>query len=352
MNDIVTSAMKIRFMILRVSLLHVMNSTRLKIVSATYSIDSSQLEKPLHYAWLVPFAFECYRWRHMVARIEHIENVIDTFARAVEANASTESRIGNLIELKAHWVDEVMVTADLHGDRMNFNKIRQVADLENHPRRHLILQEVCHGGPTYPTSGGCMSHMMLEDVARLKVDYPQQVHFLMSNHEMAELTDYPIVKDNKMLNLLFRFGMQEMYGAATDNIREAFVPFLRTLPLAVRVDHGIWISHTIPEQVDRRGFDVRLLDEEVTLEQLQDGTPIFEFVWGRDFRQENANAFADTVQAEVIINGHEPCSEGFATPNSRQIILDSHGELGSYINLPVGETLTQQDIVNRVKRLR
>ena len=51
-----------------------------------------------------------------------------------------------------------MVTGDLHGHRRNFNLIRRIAASDNIPERHLVLQEVCHGGPTYPQNGGCMSH--------------------------------------------------------------------------------------------------------------------------------------------------------------------------------------------------
>jgi hypothetical protein len=288
----------------------------------------------------------------MVATIEYIEQIIETFQKAHQANANTEARLGNVVELKSSLADEVMVTADLHGHRQNFNAIRKIADLANHPQRHLVIQEVCHGGPKYSISGGCMSHMMLEDVAKLKVDFPQQVHFLMSNHEWAELTDYPILKNQQILNLLFRFGMQEMYGPATDKVREAYLPFLRTLPLAIRVEQGIWISHTLPENVDRDGFDQTLLDVELSEADIAENGPLFQYVWGRDFRQANADAFAATVDAEVLIHGHEPAEEGYDVPNSRQVILDSHADNGTYVMLPVGERLSQDDVVKRIKKLQ
>ena len=288
----------------------------------------------------------------MVATIEYIEEIIETFAKAHQANAITESRLGNVIELNASLGDEVMVTADLHGHRPNFNAIRQIADLANHPRRHLILQEVCHGGPKYPSNGGCMSHMMLEDVAKLKVEFPQQVHFLMSNHEWSELMDFPILKNQQILNLLFRFGMQEMYGPATDKVRSSYLPFLRTLPLAVRVDKGIWISHTLPENVDREKFDSKILDKEINDSDLEENGPLFQFIWGRDFRQANADAFASSIEADVLIHGHEPTDAGFDVPNSKQIILDSHGDNGSYLLLPIGKQLNQQEIIKRIKKLR
>ena len=161
--------------------------------------------------------------------------------------------------LTAETADDVMITADLHGHRKNFNSIKKIADLERNPRRHLILQEVCHGGPTYPTNGGCMSHSMLEDVAKLKAQFPERVHFLLSNHELAELTDYPIIKSKKMLNLMFRLGLQEMYGPAAEKVREAYTAFIRSCPLAVRLPGGVFICHSLPEKCDSQGFDRDIL---------------------------------------------------------------------------------------------
>ncbi len=288
----------------------------------------------------------------MVATIEYIEKIIETYRKATVANAHTEFREGNIIELKARTAAEVMVTADLHGDRKNFNAIRHLADLGKHQGRHLIVQEVCHGGPTLPTSGGCMSHTLLEDVARMKSEFPDRVHLLMSNHEMAEFMDYPIVKNQKMLNLLFRMGLQEQYGPALQKVREAYRPFIRTLPLGVRIEGGVWVSHTLPENVDRAGMDVTLFDRELSEEDFVENSPVFNFVWGRDFRQENADAFADKVGANILLHGHEPCPDGYDVLNTRQIILDSMGEKGSYVMLKVGEKYTQDEIVKRIKRLR
>ena len=97
-----------------------------------------------------------------------------------------------------------------------------------------------------------MSHAMLEDVAGLKAKYPQRVHFILGNHELAELTDYPIQKNKQMLNLLFRLGLQQMYGPAADKVRDAFREFLRSCPLALRLPCGVFITHTLPENVDTR----------------------------------------------------------------------------------------------------
>ncbi len=287
----------------------------------------------------------------MVASIAYIESVIEAFAAATAANRSTPGRTGNVVELTTELADEVMITADLHGNRRNFNQIRKIAALDEHPRRHLVLQEVCHGGPTYPTNDGCMSHTLLEDVARMKARYPDRVHFLLSNHELAELTDYPIVKSNKMLNLLFRLGMQEAYGPASEKVREALLPFLRSCPLAIRLPNGVFICHTLPEGVDRRGFDTSILERPLEPLDLKEHGNVFKFLWGRDYRAENAAAFAKLVDATVLIHGHEPCGHGHSAPNDIQIILDCCGPVASYLLLPVGQPLTHAEVVQQIRQL-
>ena len=287
----------------------------------------------------------------MVATFQYIESVIETFQRATAANEQTPSRDGNVIVLGSDEADEVMITADLHGHRRNFNSIRKLADLEKHPRRHLILQEVCLGGPAYPENGGCMSHAMLEDVARLKVAFPERVHFLMSNHELAELTDYPIVKSKKMLNLMFRLGLQQMYGPAAEKVRAAYVAFIRSCPLAVRLPGALFVCHSLPERADSRAFDRGVFERPLEQTDLLEMGAVFDLVWGRDYRPENARAFARQVGAKVLINGHEPCPEGFSAPNDVQVILDCCGEKACYLLLPTDGELTHAEVVQRIERL-
>ena len=287
----------------------------------------------------------------MVAHLKYIEETIATFYAAAKANEQTDCRVGNCIMLDSDNADDVMVTADLHGHRRNFNLIQKTAELPQKPRRHLVLQEVCHGGPTYPSNGGCMSHTLLEDVARLKVKYPHRVHFLLSNHEWAELTDYPILKAKKMLNLMFRLGLQEVYGAATEKVREAYMAFIRTCPLAVRLPGGIFICHSAPESVDRGRFDSTIFDRPLDADDFQEHGDLFRMLWGRDYRPENAREYARLVKAQVLIHGHDPCPEGHRVPNDTQIILDCCSDRASYVILPM-EPLTQQQVVERIQSLK
>jgi hypothetical protein len=287
----------------------------------------------------------------MAASAEFTANTIALFRQAAAANLATANRVGNVIEIGHGSADDVMLTGDLHGHRRNLNLIRRIAALDLHPRRHLVLQEVCHGGPTYPKSGACMSHAMVEDIARLKVEYPDRVHFLLGNHELAELTDYPIQKNRQMLNLLFRMGMEHMYGDESERVRESLLEFLRTSPLAVRIAQGVFVCHSIPEGVDERPFDRTIFDRPIDPLEFYERADIFQMLWGRDHRSENAKAFAELMGASVLINGHEPCAEGFAAPNPHQVILDCCSDAACYVVLSTGRPWTQAEVVERIERL-
>lgn len=278
--------------------------------------------------------------------------VLDQCRVAAAANRACKGRRGNVVHLAPDNAFDVMIVADLHGNRLNYSKLLTIADLANQPRRHLIMQEVCHGGPSYPgESGGCMSHLLLEDCIRLKTEFPERFHFILSNHELAELSDFPICKSRQMLNLLFRSGINEMYGPAGEIVRAAYLDFLASCPLAVRLPAGVFISHSCPDRCDSEPFDTSVFERPLSNGDFEAGTPAFRLVWGRDFRSANADAFARQVGAEVLIHGHEPCESGFSAPNKRQVILDGCCSEATYLILPVGPKLSQADIISRIKPL-
>jgi hypothetical protein len=270
--------------------------------------------------------------------------------QAAELNRALPVRRGCVVELNPEIADDILITADIHGHRLNFRRVVELADLAKQTRRHLLLQEVCHGGPQYP-GGGCMSHLLLEDVAKLIVEFPHRVHFILSNHELSELTDNPIMKSRRVLNLNFRCGIQEMYGDAAESVRAAYRTLIASLPLAVRLSQGIFISHSLPEKIDSEGFDADVFNRALTEADLLAGGGAYRVVWGRDFRQANAEAFAQAVGAEVLIHGHEPCANGARSPNSRQVIIDSCGQRGTFVLLPIGQQLTAAEVLANVRRL-
>jgi hypothetical protein len=103
--------------------------------------------------------------------------------------------------------------------------------------------------------------------------------------------------------------------------------------------------------VAEEGFDASVFDRALTDADLAPGGAAFRLAWGRDFRPENGLAFANLVDASVLIHGHEPCPEGFRIPNDHQIILDCCGMRGTYVLLPLDGNASHAKVASLVKYL-
>lgn len=273
--------------------------------------------------------------------------------RAILAFRATPGRQGRLVHLSAsgNLGGDVFVTGDLHGNLDNFRRLYQLANLAAHPTRHLVFQEVIHSAFTYP-DGTDKSHLLLDLLAALKTQYPDRVHFLLGNHELAQLTQVPVGKRDTDLNFQFEQGVKSAYGSRAAEIYAAYLQLLANVPVALRTDNRIYLSHSLPDgrRLDR--FQPEDLEHEPSLPaDLLVGGSIHSLVWGRDIRVENATAFLSRVDADLLITGHMPCDEGFEVPNDRQIILDSQKLPAGYLLFPLGQPLTHGDLVARIRTL-
>lgn len=286
----------------------------------------------------------------MAASIEFLNELVDRFARATELNRKTKKRRGSTVHLSPEEADAVVVIGDLHGNRNNFNKVIRAVGLDKYPRRHLVLQEVAHGGPVYP-NGGCMSHALLEDVAALKVKYPDRFHFLLCNHELSEFTSEPILKAGISQNMLFALGMEHAYGPAGDRIHSCYRDFVLSCPLAIRLSNGAFISHSIPSRKFLPKFEFDVLDREIERSDIQIGGAAHSLVWGRDREPDHVEAFCKAAEAEFVINGHWPAPAGFDRTEGVQIVLDASGPECYCCIVPTRST-SVDEIVAKMRSLK
>ena len=267
---------------------------------------------------------------------------------AADANRSTPGRRGQIVEVAEGG--DMLVTGDLHGNRPNWNWILRRAKLDENPERHLLIQEVVHGGPAYP-NGGCMSHTMLEDVARMKTRFPERFHFILGNHELSELTGYPIMKRGSMLNFLFRLGVESAYESRAEDVMKAYHTFIQSLPYAVKLPNGVMIVHTVPSAKVMPRFNFQVYHRAAKPHELQKDGAVFELTWGRDYDEANIDRFVRTMGAKVLIGGHEPCQDGFATPNRRQVILDCCKKPATCVMLDLAaDDISQEQIVEKIEK--
>jgi hypothetical protein len=277
--------------------------------------------------------------------------LLRTFQQATALFRATSGRRGRLVQL-GEAVD-VFATGDLHGNLENFRRILGAADLDHHPGRHLVLQELIHGPLHYP-NGADKSHQLLDLLAALKCQYPERVHMLLGNHELAQWRGQTISKSGSELDLtsLYRQGVETAYRTHAAAIYEAHLNLFASLPVALRTPNRVFMSHSLPQFGRADTFQPSMLEEEnVADTEWRLGGSLHSLIWGRDTSEETVKQFLGKVDADLLITGHIAAPEGYAVPNSRQLILDSAGPVGSYCVFPAQGTIDLAGIRSSVQWL-
>jgi hypothetical protein len=278
------------------------------------------------------------------------DKILATVRRATELFRATPGRAGAIVTLPAETTTDVMVVGDLHGNLTAFKRALDVASLARNPVRHLVLQELIHGPWMYPNDAGDRSHQLVDVVCALKCQHPAQVHLILGNHELSELTKRSIGKNGVGLNALFKMGIDTAYGLRGDAIYGAYMELFAALPLAVRTPNRVFLCHTIPNNIELDSLDLAVfaLDSWPPEAMKRHGT-VYAMTWGRDTDPETIDRFASMMDADWFITGHQPCDTGFRQANHRQIIIDGTDPCPSYCLFPATGTVTVESLVERVR---
>lgn len=273
------------------------------------------------------------------------EKLAKVFDRAVAANWLDRHRTGRMVELPAEG--DFMVTGDIHGSMRNFAALVRTAALDENPRRHLLLQEVTH----QLEMGEDRSYLVLEKTAALKAKYPHRVHVLLGNHELAEIQGREIFKGGLCLNLLFENAIEKAYGGRAAAVREKYLEFMKTMPLAVSTAAGVFASHSTPDRQEAERYSLDFFRQTPGPDDFRKGGRVEKLVWGRDYDQATADLLAGRLGCEIFLVGHAPCSRGYEVPNTRHIILDSKDKYAAYLIFDLAGRPAHRDLVERVRHV-
>ena len=274
--------------------------------------------------------------------------LLTTLQRAAQAFRDTPGRTGRVLRLPEGA--EVLVVGDIHGNVENFRAVYQLADFARQPHRHLVMQEIIHGPFAYPDEGGDKSHQMVDLLAALKLLYPERVHFLLGNHELAQWRKQRVAKGNVDQNDWFNLGVRTAYGEASVEILAGYDEVFASAELAIRAANRVFLSHTAPPKASTFSL-AKLEADELADAEFRSGGAAHGIVWGRDVSQANVDDFMRQVDADLLISGHIPTHDGYIVPNNRQIILDSVGTPAGYCLFPTDVSLTQEQLIGKVGML-
>ncbi len=281
--------------------------------------------------------------------VPSLEHVLETFEAAREELELNSARNGQVVTLPSEG--SVTLSGDLHDNRTNWRKLKYVADLDKDPTRHLVLHELIHGDH-FDDEGREDSWRMLYDAAELLLDHPEQVHFVLANHDLAQIHGEGISKGGLSVCEAFTKAVKRDFGPTYMKVEAAITEFLLGLPLGLRMPGaGVFFSHSVPGADELEAFDYDVFGREpLTGEDYRRRVgPVYQLIWGRGASAEQAGDFADAVGADIVITGHQPQPSGYKRNGDRHLILASDHSRGVCLELPLDRKLKMDDIERRIK---
>ncbi|MFA5863112.1 MAG: metallophosphoesterase [Phycisphaerae bacterium] len=279
--------------------------------------------------------------------------IIDILGKAAVLNRLDSFRTGHLLTLPTYG--QVIMTGDFHGWVENFHKLQWFADLGRCQDRYVILHELIHsnGSPCPDASrvkAQDASCLLLVKAAQWKIDYPDQVHFLLGNHDLAQITNREITKGGAASIANFNQWVVIRFGEkAGGEIIEAIREFLLTLSLAAKCPNRIWMSHSLPTPGAMDNFDFSIFDRQWQLGDMTPRGSVYETVWGRSHSSEQLEELADLLNVDFFIVGHQNQDQGYQTQGDRLIILASDHSRGCLLPIDLSRRYSFNELLARIR---
>jgi len=271
--------------------------------------------------------------------------VCDLFTDAAARNEAFELRRGAVIDLPDQG--HMLVTGDLHDHRVNFQKAVRYANLAKMPGNHLLLQELIHGERLI--NGMDLSYRTAAEVAALQLTYPGRVHVLLSNHELAQINGEDIAKHGISSIDAFHAGLEYVFDEAADDVHDAYAEWIRSLPLAVRCENGVFCAHSLPSPRKRSDFDPMVLTRELTdVDLMGPNGSAHLMVWGRNLAQGWADDLATLWNTGQFVLGHQHAEMGYELCGDTMLILASDHEHGVCLPINLATPYTRTELVDAI----
>ncbi|MBN2841806.1 MAG: metallophosphoesterase [Sedimentisphaerales bacterium] len=280
--------------------------------------------------------------------MSNANEIIATLEKATELNFSNPFRQGNIIRLPA--TGKVVATGDLHGNDKNFDKIVKYADLASDKSNHIILHELIHD-PNYPNPYECHSYCLIYRAAQLLIQYPGQIHYILGNHAMAQITAEEVIKAGKPMVKSLNKGFEAAFGADAKSVYAAFELFFLSLALVVKTANGVWISHSLPDAGHFAHFNYDVFITPLTIDILKNNQSVRSLLWDRRHDNQLINEMAKAVKVDSFIVGHQPQAEGSSNPFEKLIILASDHNKGCILPFDLSKKYTTDELYQNIIKI-
>jgi Icc-related predicted phosphoesterase len=253
--------------------------------------------------------------------------------------------MGKLIELPKKG--KAMIITDLHGNLKDFNRFMRIWDNFRNKDNHLIITgDFIH-------AMGRENDESIEILESIKYHFETvpNFHVLLGNHEWSAISHIAVYKAGINLSLTFDELLKEKFGEIWSKKLELYNDFFKNLPLAVKTENKVFISHAgPPKNLNNLEDIINITNEDYLHNKL-----LFELLWNRydDYTEKDIDSFLEKVGCNVIIVGHTPVN-GVSLIGKRQIVVSSSYSTGkkAYVELDLEKEIKKgKDVLKMVKYL-
>jgi hypothetical protein len=265
---------------------------------------------------------------------------------AARLNREDPNRRGSLLTFGS--AGQLVMTGDLHGHLRNFEKLQRFCALERSPGRVVVLHELIHMEPD-ALGAPDTSIDALVRAAAWKCEFPDNVFFLQSNHELSQLCGHEISKGGRYVLADFERGVELRFGSHAPDVLAAVREYIASLPLAARLANGVFLSHSLPDGFYVSHFDVSVLEREPTPADLAPGGAAYALVWGRFQTPEVVELFARRLGVEWFIVGHMPQEMGYARVGRMFILASDHAH-GVFLPIDLSHKYSGEELEAGIRK--
>lgn len=239
----------------------------------------------------------------------------------------------------------LIATGDLHDNPLHFARLIELAGMGGHEAQaHVTLHEIIHPDQLFGQVD--FSYRALTRVAQLKADFPEHVHVLLANHELAQIVGAGIIKNGVRVVEAFTEGIEHTFDEDADEVIRAIEVFVRSMPLALRVHTprgDILCAHSLPGAAAMGRFDPSVLERDLRDEDYEPRRGSAHLmVWGRDYDAEQLEDLVERWGVVMFILGHQHVPTGIELIPPNAVVLNSDHERGVYLEIDLSDPPTPE----------
>ena len=251
---------------------------------------------------------------------------------------------GKLIELPKHG--KAIVVTDLHGNLNDY-------------KRYMGIWEKCRDDNTHFILTGDFIHAMgrkedrsIEILESVKQNWEkfEDFHPLLGNHEWSTISRVSVFKGGINQSLTFDELLKERFGENWKMKLEEYQDFFKKLPIAVKTDNKVFISHAGPSQHLKSENDIKNISDN----DYSGNLVLYDMLWNRNMEcsRNYLDPFLRYLNCNVSIVGHTPVN-GFELHGNQLVVSSSFGfGKKAYVELNLENDVNNGvDLLNMVKSL-